>query len=382
MSLLNTEKFSAVVKLNQRIIPWLIGLFLISGILTSIWMMTLAPFIIGVTLALALIGALPQREDHLNHRLQRQPDLDTLSRLSAEDDLQRSVFDVTSELVSCVNIRQCSEQFSRALCRYWRHQGCSCWLWDKGTWTMLPLDEANAAMVQQQNMLPPTIRAPVTLPKERDPRLVIDLSPAVSGQAVLILHQASAQPTISDQPQHVIASLAEVLRAQLALALRRATLHNDLSKLARKDPLTEVDRRWYGEERLRELLRNNDAIVAMLDIDHFKQINDRYGHVIGDQVLKRVGTTLRKHLRPSDIVFRYGGEEFVVAIKGNDLDQGTRTIQRLMDEISSDTKSMPTATLSGGAIQAKATDEIKDVIQHADSACYKAKKTGRNQLIT
>ena len=56
MSLLNTEQFSAVVKLNQRIIPWLIGLFLISGILTSIWMMTLAPFIIGVTLALALIG--------------------------------------------------------------------------------------------------------------------------------------------------------------------------------------------------------------------------------------------------------------------------------------------------------------------------------------
>ncbi len=379
MSLLNTGQFSAVSQLNRRFAPWLIICFLLIGCGVAWWSVSIIPLSLALACSLALLSSIPSKEDHVNHTLRRQPNLDVLTRLAAEADLQRSVFDVTSELVSCVDIADCSSHFSHALRRYWRHGACSCWLWDKGEWTMLPLPNTDTAQ-QPLSTKPPIIEAPVTLPHNSAAQLVLDLSPAVSGQAVLVVENAIPQPIIQHQSERVVRALAEVLRAQLALALRRVILHRDLTQLARRDPLTEIDRRWYGEERLKELLESQHAVVAMLDIDHFKSINDRFGHLIGDRVLKRVGISLRKHLRPSDILFRYGGEEFVIAIREVTIQQGTQTIQRLLDSIASDTKSEPTVTLSAGVVLAEAGDNLEHIFTKADKACYAAKTSGRNQL--
>ena len=379
MSLLNTGQFSVISQFNRRLAPWLIGMiFLVAGAFAW-WFLSSIPLMLALASAIAVLSALPGHEDHVNHTLRRQPDLDVLSRLASEADLQRSVFDVTSDLASCVDITKCSKHFSHALRRYWRHHSCSCWLWDKGEWIMLPIAVDQTAE-EPLTTKPPVVDAPVTLPDKAHTQLLLDLSPAVSGQAVLVLEQAVAQPIIHHQSERIIRALAEVLRGQLALALRRVILHRDLTQLARHDPLTGVDRRWYGEERLMELLETDNAIVAMLDIDYFKTVNDRFGHIVGDRVLKRVGRSLRSSLRPSDILFRYGGEEFVIAIKGVDIDQGAQTIQRLLDHIASDTNSEPKVTLSAGLTVAHSGDNLKGIIQRADSFCYKAKISGRNQI--
>ena len=101
---------------------------------------------------------------------------------------------------------------------------------------------------------------------------------------MLVLDQAEAQPTLSDQSERVITGLAEILRAQLALALRRAILHRDLTQLARLDPLTEVDRRWYGQERLSEILCQGPVVVALPGLQYlvvcwrWKMLWLRLGH--------------------------------------------------------------------------------------------------------
>ena len=106
-----------------------------------------------------------------------------------------------------------------------------------------------------------------------------------------------------------------------------------------------------------------------------------FGHLVGDQVLKRVGTTLRKQLRPSDLLFRYGGEEFVVAINNTSLQQGSQTIQRLLQAIAEDAHAELKVTVSAGLSLGTRHESIDSAIKRADAACYQAKAAGRNRLV-
>lgn len=125
--------------------------------------------------------------------------------------------------------------------------------------------------------------------------------------------------------------------------------------------------------------------VIMLDLDHFKSINDTYGHAAGDEVLKQVANILRDKLRPTDEVARYGGEEFIVAFASNSPGARWVVAEKIRRAIALATitfegKAMP-VTASLGAAKWHPGERMVDVIQNADTALYEAKRSGRNRVV-
>ncbi|MGB4074015.1 diguanylate cyclase [Pseudomonas sp.] len=155
------------------------------------------------------------------------------------------------------------------------------------------------------------------------------------------------------------------------------------------DPLTGLPNRAGWSERLElEMARwkryGGELLLAVLDIDHFKRINDNYGHLAGDKVLKIIAGELAKRLRKTDFIARFGGEEFVLLIPSTPLEGGLQLLQTLLDGV----EQCPfhfrgervTITLSAG-LTAFANDEDGDkVFERADQALYRAKSAGRNRV--
>jgi diguanylate cyclase (GGDEF)-like protein/PAS domain S-box-containing protein len=180
----------------------------------------------------------------------------------------------------------------------------------------------------------------------------------------------------------------ERLEAQLA---ENRILQEKLRELAVRDPLTELFNRRYMEETLRrELSRSaredRPLSLVMIDIDHFKQLNDTYGHPAGDLVLKELAALLLRHLRSEDIVCRFGGEEFVAILPGAPLmaaAQRAESWRLAFQELRIEYEDQVlTGTLSMGIAEYPrhgATGE--DLLFQADSAMYMAKRAGRNRVM-
>ncbi|OEU47989.1 MAG: hypothetical protein BA871_07455 [Desulfuromonadales bacterium C00003096] len=161
--------------------------------------------------------------------------------------------------------------------------------------------------------------------------------------------------------------------------------------LARLDSLTGLaNRRHFFNLADRELScsdRHPQCLsLLMIDIDHFKQFNDRYGHQIGDLVLQRVADTIKRTIRKPDTACRYGGEEFVVLLPETDLVAAEKLAQRLLEAIAETTVAHNqellgiTASLGVGALRNDETTDVATLIERADQALYAAKNSGRNQL--
>ena len=124
--------------------------------------------------------------------------------------------------------------------------------------------------------------------------------------------------------------------------------------------------------------------IAMIDADHFKRVNDTYGHAFGDLVLESLAERFVASLRPRDAVYRYGGEEFLVLLPETTLDAATPVIERLRVQACSremgDAEQQITQTISIGAVEVCAEDPLDEAIERADSALYRAKQAGRNRL--
>jgi diguanylate cyclase (GGDEF)-like protein len=170
-------------------------------------------------------------------------------------------------------------------------------------------------------------------------------------------------------------------------ALGRAK--HDAELLAASDSLTgAMSRRAIVpliEKSVKRAARTGiPACVAMLDIDLFKSINDRFGHLAGDQVLRRLVERTRESLRASDVIGRYGGEEFVLLLQGTDLQAGARLVERVRRAISatrwSDIAPGLKVSVSGGIAAVKPTDTLDGLLGRADKALYEAKRNGRDQL--
>jgi diguanylate cyclase (GGDEF)-like protein len=120
----------------------------------------------------------------------------------------------------------------------------------------------------------------------------------------------------------------------------------------------------------------------MIDIDHFKLVNDRYGHPVGDEVIRRIAEIVRSCVRNSDILARYGGEEFIAVLPHSDEDGAFRVVERIRLVAAETT--MPgvsePVTLSAGIATDADADTLADVIRYADRALYRAKESGRNQI--
>ena len=183
---------------------------------------------------------------------------------------------------------------------------------------------------------------------------------------------------------------ASVFASQVAVALENARLYIRVQRLAITDEVTGLyNRRGLFELGRREVERaarfNRPLCAMMIDIDHFKQVNDIYGHPVGDRVLRCLADCLRMNVRDIDIVGRYGGEEFLILLPENDLPAARlvgERLRRAVAELSIANKLGEICiTISVGVATAyPETKDLTALIEHADQAMYFAKQSGRNRV--
>ena len=154
-----------------------------------------------------------------------------------------------------------------------------------------------------------------------------------------------------------------------------------------RDPLTELaDRRAFDgqmAQRIAEFERYGKVFsLLLLDADHFKELNDTYGHQAGDTVLRRLADVLRRMVRQSDIVARYGGEEFAVILPETPIDGARQSSERIRKAVERESVSVGKAdlniTVSIGAAEVMPGESVSQLIERADGALYASKDAGRN----
>lgn len=181
--------------------------------------------------------------------------------------------------------------------------------------------------------------------------------------------------------------MIENLLAGLLYPLRNTLLYQRAVESATIDPLTGVRNRAAMDSAMkREIglaLRHKTPLsVILMDIDHFKSINDRHGHLYGDQALKAVAQCAEQSVRESDMIFRYGGEEFLMLLTGTDLSGAELLAERIRQNIESmspQTDKGIQMTVSLGVTTLIQGDDINSLFQRMDSALYRAKDAGRNR---
>lgn len=171
----------------------------------------------------------------------------------------------------------------------------------------------------------------------------------------------------------------------MTVATRR--LQTILEQRSARDPLTQVlNRRGFADVYAREraLMQRERRATTLLsiDLDHFKSINDRYGHATGDRVLVHVAGVIGKALRASDHVARFGGEEFVVLLPDTGMERAGNVAERIQEVLRAPRKDgLPAYTASIGiACQLSAEEDLDGILQRADGALYRAKALGRNRV--
>jgi diguanylate cyclase (GGDEF)-like protein len=198
-------------------------------------------------------------------------------------------------------------------------------------------------------------------------------------------------PGLAEEGSFIEREWIERLAEQMALSLSNVQLRLSLRRQSVVDPLTELYNRRYMDESLkRELARaarsGRPVAVVLVDLDHFKNVNDDYGHEAGDGLLREVGRLLRERVRKCDIACRYGGEELIVILPECDLEVAIRRAEELRQGISalafSHQGRLVAATASFGvATTTELTDAAPEtLVGAADMALYEAKRCGRNRV--
>ncbi len=194
---------------------------------------------------------------------------------------------------------------------------------------------------------------------------------------------------LSAQRLHYNGEPAFVVSA-LDISAQKA-VEEQLRELATRDSLTDcINRRYFMEIAAKELERadryGNNVSIAMLDVDHFKDINDKYGHAAGDRVLRAIADRCRSALRKTDVLGRFGGEEFVVLFVETGLAEAQRVAERLLARVSeplSSKEGVPVpVTISAGVVDRRHGETLDSMLKVADEALYQAKREGRNRVVT
>ncbi|MDD4900360.1 MAG: GGDEF domain-containing protein [Candidatus Omnitrophica bacterium] len=181
----------------------------------------------------------------------------------------------------------------------------------------------------------------------------------------------------------------QILSQQFLLGIKRAWLYKKLQELSITDSLTGIlNRRFFEVRAEEEILRsrqfNLEFCLFLLDVDYFKTYNDRYGHLVGDVVLKEASRAIKENIRQIDLLGRYGGDEFVLLLTETNLAQAEFVAERIRKAIAAkmikayDEELQLSVSIGGAFFPAHAQD-FKALIEKADQALYRAKESGKNK---
>lgn len=201
--------------------------------------------------------------------------------------------------------------------------------------------------------------------------------------------------SLANQSHEILRNLLKIIAGRLRND-NQALIHSQnktvqLEHQASVDGLTGVhNRRWMNDAFPRALQRSRrnklPVAIMLIDIDHFKRVNDTHGHLVGDLALKAVSECLAHNLRPNDLMARYGGEEFAVLLPDTDLDGAMVAAERLRFMVANSTiqsHGLPlkvTISIGIGAVPAGQETELETLLGAADRALYRAKEFGRNRV--
>jgi diguanylate cyclase len=204
-----------------------------------------------------------------------------------------------------------------------------------------------------------------------------DHAPAVAPQRLIGL----AEKVVRE------AGMLELLAAEMRIAELEAALEEARSA-AFTDPLTgALNRRGferaYAAEVARVRRRGGHLALVMIDLDDFKAFNDRHGHLAGDRALAHFVSVLQATMRPSDVLCRFGGEEFVMLLPDTTVTEACTAARRFLAAFSS--RAIPgleqSMTFSAGAVGHDGSESLDDALERADAATYAAKRTGKNRVV-
>lgn len=212
--------------------------------------------------------------------------------------------------------------------------------------------------------------------------VTVPLRLKTGGSGVIFLEH-NIENAFNSETRKIVLAAAD----RLAVAIDNARLYDRMEKMAVTDALTGVYNRLYLHQYLSKLVNEKTPLaLAIMDVDHFKKVNDTYGHLSGDAALKSLSGMVKSILPANSLIARYGGEEFVVLSSGGSLDD----MQCLAEEIRMRTEGLQitgengmtfgiTASLGVSALPGLAKT-VQGVLQSADQALYKAKESGRNRV--
>jgi diguanylate cyclase (GGDEF)-like protein len=217
-------------------------------------------------------------------------------------------------------------------------------------------------------------------------RTVLSVPLIVGEHVVGVISMQSYQPN-AFSPQQI--RLLEMFAVQAAIVVQNSQLYEQVQNLAITDELTGLlNRRALFEKGEHEIARahrfNHPLAVIMIDIDHFKSVNDRLGHAMGDRVLRQIADSFRQNLRSTDTAARYGGEEFVILLPETHATLACQIAERLRASIEAIAMPVAAETIHVTVslcltTLAQATLNFSKLISRADQALYHSKNTGRNR---
>ena len=212
--------------------------------------------------------------------------------------------------------------------------------------------------------------------------------PMIARGEIVGLFQLFADGENAEARLEAVTDVGSALADGMSLALANMALREKLKNQALRDPLTGLYNRRYMEDTLQRFVRlaereNREISVVMVDLDHFKRLNDERGHAFGDQVLRDAALTLVGSLRETDVVCRYGGEELVVILPDCAAERAADKAEVLRLRIAelSNTHGAEISASFGVASVPHTSQSVADLLGAADAALYKAKQGGRNQVM-
>jgi diguanylate cyclase len=221
-----------------------------------------------------------------------------------------------------------------------------------------------------------------------------ELGSSVRDHLTTIVRAMEHYQEVESQREARLAEQLEVLQNRLsemeAEASQARQIIEDQKKRATLDHLTGLPNRaayevQLGEELMKRSRGGRSLSFIICDVDHFKHINDNYGHIAGDKVLQLIASTLRKNLRDTDFIARYGGEEFVILLPGTQTDGAAGVAEKLRASIEACPFNFRgervSITMSFGISEFRALESTEMVFDRADKALYEAKKSGRNRAV-